>query len=271
MNVKDRVEAIIEPHKSGSVAVGFHDLKSGFEWMVYPDESFHAASTMKVCVLIELFHQADLGLVNLNDRVPVTNEFPSIVDGRFYSVDVKDDSEKTLYERIGETETLIELAVPMIVSSSNLATNILVEKLGATRITQFMRDLGASDLIIRRGVEDGKAFRLGLNNAVTARGFLTILVKLAKQEVVSAMASREMIKILLAQNHRNCIPAKLPAEVKVANKTGWNDQMCHDVAIIYPPDRSPYVLTVFTKGIEESVIAPNLISTISEIVYLSHA
>ena len=271
MTPKQQVEDRIHAFGGGQIAVGYHDLGAGNSWLINGEATFHAASTMKVCVLMELFHQAEQGLLKLNDQITILNEFDSIVDGSSYRLNPEGDSEQGFYQRIGEREALIQLAKPMITCSSNLATNLLVEQLGAKRITQFMHELGATDMIIRRGVEDGKAFQMGLNNEVTASGFLTILVKLAKEQVVSARASRAMIEILFGQTHRNCIPAKLPADAYVANKTGWNDLMCHDVAIVYPPSGQDYVLTVFTKGIEELTIAPALIADISEIVYQQHA
>ena len=267
MDPKSQVESFISELGEGTVSVGFYDLKEGNEWFILPDDSFHAASTMKVCVMMELFRQAEQGNFTLRDRLLVHNEFPSLVDGSPFSVGEADDSEKELYSQLGEQVPLIDLAVPMIANSSNLATNLLVELLGAPNVTDFMRKLGAHGVHVRRGVEDGKAFQMGLNNSVTARGLTAIMTRLGRLEVVSPDASKAMIDILLAQKHRNCIPAKLPPNAQVANKTGWNDKTCHDVGIVYPHQGNPYVLAVLTQGIDEERTAPELIATISELVY----
>jgi len=267
MELQNSIERIIKASGAESVGVGVCDFASGIELYIQPDAPFHSASTMKVCVMMELFHQADLGELDLTDTIAITNEFPSIVDGSPFSVDPADDSEQSLHTRIGESESLIDLAWPMITHSSNFATNLLVERLGADRITAFMHELGATGLNILRGVEDGRAYRLGMNNIVTARGMTTIMSKLGRREVVSTPASDAMLEILLAQTHLNCIPAGLPIGTKVANKTGWNDGICHDVAIVYPAPRSPYSLVVLTRGLDEKTTGQQLIAEISECVF----
>jgi beta-lactamase class A len=140
----------------------------------------------------------------------------------------------------------------MITVSSNLATNILMEYIQPAAATDFMRQLGAGDLVLRRGVEDNKAYQLGLNNSGTARGFMQILLKLAKREVVSPEDSEEMIRILSQQQFNEMIPAQLPADALVAHKTGWTADYFHDVGIIYPPNGEPIVLAILTKGYAET-------------------
>jgi len=142
----------------------------------------------------------------------VKNEFSSIADGSSYSLSIEDDSEKDLYEHIGESFLIRELIFRMITVSSNFATNLLIERVTPELTTRFMQALGTNDVIVRRGVEDNQAFRLGLNNTATARGLMQILLKLAKREVVSPQDSDEMIEILLQQKFNEMIPAQLPCE-----------------------------------------------------------
>ncbi len=162
------------------------------------------------------------------------------------------NSEKELYNCIGQSFSRRELVRRMISVSSNLATNMLMEDIEPAQGTEFMRQLGAGDLILRRGVEDTKAYRAGLNNSGTARGFMQILVKLAEREVVSPEDSDEMIQILFEQQFNEMIPAELPSDAHVAHKTGWTADYFHDAGIIYPPDGKPLVLTILTKGYPES-------------------
>ncbi len=260
-------EQVLELVGEADVAVAYCDLQSGQQFLLRSQQIFHAASTMKVCVLAELYHRFEKGELKLNDLVVVTNEFTSIVDGSPYLLEEGDDSEKSLYGLIGKSVSLYELGRLMIVDSSNLATNLLVAKLGADCIDIFMRDLGIEGISVKRGVEDGVAYRLGLNNTVTAHGLMTLLSKLAVHTIVSEKCSEAMIEILLAQQHRNCIPAKLPRDIKFANKTGWNQGLCHDCAIVYPKDRRPYVLVVLTRGLDEMTEGPELIASISECIY----
>lgn len=264
----DAVNRLISESGAQSVAVGYcSGGQGGNRWVINPDQPFHAASTMKVCVLLELYHQASQGKLHLTDGQTIHNEFRSIVDGSSFSLGVEEDSETGLYLRIGDQETLLNLAVPMIQESSNLATNLLVERLGATNISDYMQELGAPGLVVRRGVEDGKAYRLGLNNTVTAMGLLTIFTKLLSLEILSREESKSMIDIMLGQKHRNGIPAKLPSDARVANKTGWNELICHDCGIIYPQLGWPFSLVVLTSGLDEHTAGPELIASIAELLY----
>ena len=269
MSLQSEIEAIVAQLGTAMVSVGFHDLGSNLSFSIKPDRSFHAASTMKLCVLFELFHQVELRDISLDEPILVHNAFPSIVDEELFGIGKEDDSEQTLYDRIGEFEPAVALARPMITQSSNLATNLLVDRLKADRITEFMTDLGASGLIVRRGVEDGKAYRQGLNNTVTARGLTKILQALASGSVLTPLACQSMIEILLNQAHRNSIPAGVPGTVPVANKPGWNNGICHDCGIIFPPERLPYVLTVLTQGLADKSGGEQLISLISRRVFES--
>lgn len=261
------VQKRIEQSGAETVGVAFHCPETSEEWQIHPDTEFHAASTMKVGVLIELFRQAELGLVRLDDRLTIRNEFASLLDGSPFCVTEEDDADPSFFRRIGEEETLLNLAVPMITLSSNFATNLLVARLGADQINATMVRIGAEGLKVRRGVEDGKAFQAGLNNTATARALMTLAAGMLRREIVSPAASEAMIDILLQQIHRNCLPAKLPPGARVAHKTGWNSGICHDFGIVFPETGSPYALAVLTKGLDEYTSGPELIADISSIIY----
>jgi len=249
------------------VGLAARQVATGKEILIRPDQSFHPASIIKVGVMMETFRQARQGLFLLDDQLLIKNKFVSIADGSLYALSVEDDSEKNLYEHIGEAFPIRELIFRMITISSNLATNLLVERVTPQRTTQFMRELGTNDVIVRRGVEDNKAFRLGLNNAATARGLMRILLKLAKREVVSLQDSDEMIKILLQQKFNEMIPAQLPANVRVAHKTGWNDDLYHDAGIIFPPSQKPFVLVILTRGCKSETDPHALVASLARVIY----
>lgn len=242
---------ILQDTKDKLIAVAFEDLETGAEYYLNADEPLHPASTFKVHVMMEVFRQANGGLLSLDDHTPVINSFTSIADGSKFSLNVKDDAEQTLYFRIGETESIRELTRLMIVRSSNLATNILIEMVGAKKVDDFIRALGIEGVTVQRGVEDNAAFRLGMNNSATARGLTQTMSLIARRKVVSEQASQEMINILLGQEFNESIPALLPNSVKVAHKTGWNNDLYHDTAIVHPVDRKPYVLSIMTMGFAE--------------------
>src|SRR4051812_30861230 len=240
---------------------------AGTRVSVEGDRPFHAASTMKVPVLVELERRVALGELSLDSTVVVRNAFRSIADGSRYMLDPADDSEIGLYAREGERATLRELAFLAITVSSNLATNLLVDLLGPERVTRTMVAVGAPSLVVRRGVEDDAAWAAGLNNEVTARGLATLLLGIARHEVVAPAACDEMLAILEAQAFREGIPAGLPQGTRVAHKTGSITALYHDVAVVYPASGSAYVLVVLTEGLEEEVAAPALVASVARQVH----
>ncbi len=266
-DLEKKIQELIRESGAEMVGVAYFDLATAKEILINADESFHAASTMKVPVMMEVFRQDKNGKLSLDDYVVIKNQFISIADGSRYSISAEDDSEKTLYSRVGKIETVQELVQMMITLSSNLATNLLIERVTAPSVMEFMRKIGANNISVLRGVEDGKAYELGMNNTATARDLMIILRYIARREAVSSKASSEMIKILLGQKFNDGIPAGLPKEVKVAHKTGLITNINHDAAIIYPPNRKPYVLVVLTRGIEDEKRANKLIADISRTLY----
>ncbi len=262
--LETRVRSIIT--KSGAeVAVAYRTLDGRSELLIDVDKPFHAASTMKVPVMIELFRQAEAGTLTLEDPLPIRNEFRSIVDGSPYKLSEGDDSDAKVYAKDGQTMTLRELNEAMITVSSNFATNLLIEKLDVEKIKATVKRLGADGMKVLRGVEDSKAFEKGLNNETTARGLLVLFEKLGKRQAVSASADREMIEVLKRQQFRDAIPAGVPPGTPVAHKTGNITRIQHDAGIVYGP--RPYVLVVLVRGIQDSRVSKALIADISRAVW----
>lgn len=251
----------------GRFAVGVFDLQTGEGLYVNPDTVFHAASTMKTPVMIEVFKQAKAGKLSLDESIVVKNEFRSIVDGSPYQLDVSDDSDSLVYQRISTRMSIRDLVYQMITVSSNLATNILIELVGAPNVMETMRSLGAHDIKVLRGVEDEKAFRQGLNNVVTARDLVTIYRALATGSVVDAEASREMVRILTAQRFREIIPAQLPAGTVVAHKTGSITGVEHDSGIVYLPNGRSYVIVLLSKNLKDATTGKRALADVSKRIY----
>ncbi len=253
--------------QTGEFAVAFKDLSTGDEILINERTSFHAASTMKTPVMIEVFRQAREGFFSLTDSIPIKNEFKSIVDGSPYSLTPKDDSEPMIYTKIGTKATIADIVYPMITSSSNLATNILIELVDAKKVTQTMRDLGAKDIQVLRGVEDSKAFQKGLINTTTAYDLMVIFENLANGTAVDAESSKSMTAVLLEQKYNDIIPARLPKEVKVAHKTGWLKGLNHDSAIVYLPNGSKYVLVLLSRNVKDEEQSKDAMAKVSEMIY----
>ncbi len=252
----------------GDFAVAFKNIDDSTQTVLIKErEMFHAASTMKTPVMIELFKQAASGRFSLDDSVLVKNEFRSIVDSSFYKMDISEDSEGKLYKKIGQKRTIRRLINDMITMSSNLATNILIEKVGAQNVTQTMRNYGADSIKVLRGVEDIKAYERGLSNRTTALDESIIYERLGQGKAVNEKASKEMIAILKKQQFNKMIPARLPDNVEVAHKTGWITGVHHDSGLVILPDGQKYVLVLLSKNAPNR---ENVISTFAEISNLTY-
>lgn len=264
-NLKQQIITTLKNQK-GEFAVAFKDLKTGDELLINEHVMFHAASTMKTPVMIEVYKQSAAGKFALSDSIVVKTQFDSIVDSTF-TLSPEDDSEHDLYTIGGGKTTVSDLIDRMITKSSNLATNILIDLVKAPNVTQSMRDLGANEILVLRGVEDGKAYRAGLNNKTCAYDLMVIYEKLARGETVSAEASQQMIDILSAQEFNSIIPAKLPAGVKVAHKTGWITAHHHDSGIVILPDGRKYVLVLLSHKLEDEKSAVAAMADVSAAIY----
>ncbi len=251
----------------GEFAVAFKDLASGEELFINEHQLFHAASTMKAPVMAEVYRQAAEGAFSLNDSILIKNEFKSIFDSSTYLLTAKEDSDTLIYKHLGEKRTLSSLVYDMIIWSSNLATNIVIEKVGAKNVTQTMRSIGAKEIQVLRGVEDSKAYQAGMNNQVTAYDLMLLFEKIAKEEMVNAEASKAMTAILLDQKFNDIIPAQLPADVKVAHKTGWIKGLHHDAAIVFLPDGRKYVLILLSAKLENEKAGVKSMAKVSELIY----
>jgi beta-lactamase class A len=252
--------------KSGAdVGIHFRTLDGRTTWSFHAEDTFHAASTMKIPVMIELFHQVRQGKLKLNEYLPIHNEFQSLADGSPFTLDATDDSEKDLYKSVGQTRTLSQLCDLMITASSNFATNLLIQKLGVENIRATVHSLHADGMNVLRGVEDNKAFEKGLNNTTNARGLAVLLEAIAKGEAVDADASRQMMEILERQKFNEGIPAGVPAGTRVAHKTGELTKLHHDAAIVYA--KRPFVLVILVRGMADFKDSSALMADITRQLY----
>jgi beta-lactamase class A len=265
----NQLENFISQFIDKSIGVAVYDLQTQKEILINADEIMHPASTMKVPVMMEVFRQSHSGLLSLDEHLKIINSFKSIVDESEFSLDAADDSEVTLYQRIGETESIRELTRLMIVRSSNLASNLLMERVGISNVDAFIKELGIMDMRVIRGLEDKNAYRLNINNSASARSSTFMIRLIAEGKVISQEACDEMIQIMLGQEFNESIPALLPASTKVAHKTGWTGSFFHDTGIVFPANRKPYAITIFTHGFpeEDEIEAHACMAQISKIIY----
>ena len=251
----------------GTYALAVKHLPDGDTILINEKEMFHAASTMKTPVMIEIFRQAAEGKIGLDDTLLVQNEFASIVDGSSYQLSPADDSDDEVYQKMGTHQTIRYLLFRMITRSSNLATNLLMKLADGKQVTTTMRSLGAPTIQVMRGVEDSKAYRQGLNNITSAYDQMKIYEQIALGQAVNGDASKKMIEILVQQFYRDIIPVQLPSGTPVAHKTGWITGVFHDAGIILLPNGGKLVLVLLSKGATDEGATKLALSTVAALVY----
>lgn len=269
-DLRGAIVARIAQVPGAAVGVSYRPLDGSAGLDVNADVDFHAASTMKVPVMIEVLRAIDAGRLGLDQRILLVNHFHSIVDGSPYALDAGEDSDSSVYQNIGERVAVRDLLERMIVRSSNLATNTLIALVGAPQADSTAHRLGASHMRVLRGVEDGKAFAAGMNNTTTSADLAALLIHVERGDALSPRSAALMKEILLRQEFNEAIPAGVPAGTPVAHKTGSITGVLHDAAIVYPPGRAPYVLVVLTRAIPDGKLAEALIADISRLVW-THA
>jgi beta-lactamase class A len=243
---------IRQEHELENLGISFYDAETTIQWSYNADTYFHAASTMKLAVLLGVFRQIDRGELQLDAPVHIRNRFTSIVNQEPFMLDLGRDADPDVYGHLGRTLTVRELAYWMITKSSNLATNLLVDVVGIQTIQQALDELEIDGVRVLRGVEDQAAFQAGLNNEVTANGLLKLLRLIADGKAYSQKACDEMLNIMLEQQYRSGIPAGLPKAARVAHKTGNISTVHHDAGIVYLEGRKPYVLVILTQFTAET-------------------
>src|SRR5918998_4731604 len=253
------------------IAASYYDYETETSWSFRGDSWFHAASTMKVAVLLGLFAAAGRGRFSLSANLHVRNRFFSVVDGKPFCLEYERDSGSAVYASLGKTMKLAELARHMIVTSNNLATNLLLDLVGVEQVRATLADLGVEGVDVRRGVEDAKAFDAGVNNTVTANGLLGLFRVLQEGRGFPAEDTQRMLEILFQQEYNSGIPAGLPegarAEARVAHKTGNISTVSHDAGLVFLKNRKPYALSVLTSWEPGASGQPETIAKVSRAVY----
>lgn len=264
-SLRDRLDGLERTAGARALSVAVHDTETHATFRRDAGRWFHAASTIKVAILLGVYAAIDRGWLLPHSRLHVRNRFASAVDGQIFHVSAERDANSEVQASIGKMMRISDLALHMIATSSNLATNLLLDLVGLETVQRALDELGIDGIDVRRGVEDERAFERGINNRVTADGLVQLLRIIAEERAFSPELSRAMLDILHAQEFRNGIPARLPSVVRVAHKTGEISTVAHDAGVVYPPGRKPYVIAILTEW------PPDTISRSATIAEVSHA
>ena len=202
----------------------------------------YAASTMKVAVMAAAYRQAEAGDLDLDADVTVHDDFTSAAGSQRFRCSADYDGDPEPWRRLGEAVSLRWLIRRMIVRSSNLATNLVLEQTGVQAADDVWRAVGARESVVGRGIEDYAARDAGLDNLVTASDLATLLDALQAGRLAGPGATREMLEVLLAQEVKVDVVRGLPPGTRVAHKNGWVDGIRHSAALVFPDDAPAFVL-----------------------------
>lgn len=266
-----KIDEIARASESDSIAVSLYDYEHAMAWSYQGERWSHAASTIKVAVLYALYAAIDERRFGPHRRLHVRNRFASAVGGTPFRVSLGRDGNSDVHTQLGKTMRLSELATHMITTSSNLATNLLLDLVGVEYAREMLARASIDGIELVRGVEDDAAFEAGLNNRATANGLVRLFRAIYESWGVSKRATGDMLDILAMQQFRSGIPAGLPQEVRsrsrIANKTGEISTAAHDAGIVYIAGRKPYVLAVLTEHEPDSGKRMDPVARVSTAVY----
>ena len=264
--LREACERILSESKAVAYALALHDYESGLRLSINADRRFHAASTMKVAILLAIGRAIDERRLEPDETLHVRNRFLSAIDAAPFRIDAESDGYPQLHRFIGRTARISNLTEWMIVSSSNLATNLLLDYLTVDYVRGVLDAAGVQGIDLRRGVDDTKAHEQNFNNETTAQGLLDLFAAL-RGDFLSKASRERAINILLQQRFNSMIPALLPTHASVAHKTGEISTACHDAGIVYLPERDPYILVVLTEVPAETNGRRETVAKVSEVVF----
>jgi beta-lactamase class A len=265
--VSERLLRLERDSHARALGVAVFDTQSGATLTYQADRWFHAASTIKVAILAGVFAAINEQRWPPHARLHVRNRFFSAADGSLFRISAERDANAEVHAAIGKMMRIRELAHHMITTSSNLATNLLLDLVGVETVQGVLDAYKVDGIDFRRGVEDERAFAAGISNRVTAAGLMNLLRVIEEEKVFSPALSREMLDILHQQEFRNGIPGRLPREARVAHKTGDISTIAHDAGIVYPPNRKPYIIAILTEWDPDTLGRSATIAAASQDVY----
>ena len=246
----------------GTVSIWCAPLGSNHPWYARAAHASHyAASMMKVAVLLAAHRAHQIGRLDLDAPVPVTDRFASALRGApDYPLARAVDDDPAVWSRLGAHATLRWLAERMIVRSSNLAGNLVLRHVGIAAADHEWRLVGARGSRIGRGIEDAAARAAGITNEVTAADLGALLP-------VAIGAGRWVVDTLAAQEHRDDLAAGLPAGTRFPHKSGWVTGVRHGAGVVYPAGGSPYTLVVCTTTALPDAAARRLLARIAAVSF----
>src|SRR4030088_1606915 len=234
----------------GVMGVAIVDLTDGHKYLLHANDVYPQASSIKICVLAELYRQAQQGKLKLTDLYTVN------------AADLVQDSDIMGGLTPGVTKiTLRDLATMMVAVSDNSATNVLIHAVGMENVNKLLDSLALTHTRLRRKMMDLKAASEGRENVSTPAEMMALLEALFRGKVLNKEMTDDFFKVL--STHKDSwIPRDLPEDLKIADKPGALEGVRNDSGVIFVEKR-PYILCVMTTYLHRERDGEEAISRIS--------
>ncbi len=265
--LKENINCLLNK-QHGTFAVVFQELKNPEnQILINENEIFNPGSTIKTCVMLQIYKDVFNNKLNLNQPIKIINAFRSVVDSSEYQMDLSRLTWDPVSKLVDSSISLYQLNKYMIINSSNIGMNNTLVVANRDSINILMQYLGLKNTKINRFNDDTKAEEKGINNTSTAFDMMNLYKKLYNKELFSPEISEQMVSVLKEQKINHLLPVHLPKEVIIAHKTGTIIKGVHDCGIVYPENGRDYLIMFFSKNLDKNEEGIRLGSEISKMIY----
>jgi len=238
----------------GETGLVVKDLQTGWTFLHNDEARFPAASLIKIPIMVASFKAVEDGRLDLQEKYVLRR--PDRVGG----------SGLLRRMRNGRTFTYGELIDYMVTHSDNIATNVIIKRLGLDYIRNVLKELDLKDTVLNRLMMDFRAREEGLENYTSAREMTWLLEMIYHRRCLNAWISDKCLDVLKRQRINDRLPRFLPREAMVAHKTGQEREVCHDAGIVFSP-HGDYIITVLVRTWTGPLTTKTFIARLSSYFY----
>lgn len=228
--IKDRIRSF-----SGKIGIYYIDLKSGESFSAGNCDVFLASGSVKIITLVEAFKRIEEGNLSKSSSYTLNkSEFINIPYNKnktFGALEFVHDGIKLTLEDLYRLSTAV---------SDNIAFNVLLRTFGIDAVNRTLDSFGFYKTRINREIYDEKKIKKGIQNYVSIEEMASLLYRMYKGQLISNVASKEMIGVLKEHQQNSIIPYYFGETLDVAHQTGFDDGLIMDMGIVY--SKNPFVL-----------------------------
>lgn len=228
--LKDELQRIASD-VPGVMGLQVVDLTSGERFGVNEALMFPQGSAIKVTVLVELYRQAAVGTLRVEEAVPIR------------ASDRVSGSQLQHFKDGTSSLSLHDLAVLMVIVSDNMATNLLIDRVGMDNVNRTMAELGLPQTRLQRKMIRPEESARGNENISTPQEAAQLMERIYRCDLPMGAAECRELRDILEIPHEGPIREAAPAGVVVGQKTGTITGVRVNWGYVDLPGR-PYVVAV---------------------------